>query len=74
MEESYRGIYILPSSNNTPSSLPSDTGSKRKAIPEKNDDEFPADIGDDYSLYPLIVGKMYDVSCGNGSMNSYTLS
>ena len=55
----------------------SGTGSKRKAIPkEKSDDELPAGIGDDFYLYPLVIGsdlKVDDVSVGNGSINNRTL-
>ena len=78
MIESSRGISIRPSSNNIPSSSSYDPGRKIKALPEeKSDDESPVGIGGDYSLSPLVIGgylNMGNVSGGNGSMNSHTLS
>ena len=75
LEESSRGIYIFPSSDNTPSSTPSGTSSKRKAPPEeKCDDELPEGIGDDYYFYPLDIDgdlNMGDMSVGNCYMKSH---
>ena len=77
LTESSRGIFIRPSSNNTPSNPPSGRGSKRKALPEKkSDDELTSGIGDKYHYYLLVIDgyfRMGDVRGSNGSMNSHTV-
>ena len=78
LKESPRGSSIRLASNATPSSTPSGTGSKRKVLhKEKSDYELPAGSGEDYSLYPLVIGgywNMGDVIGWNGFMNSHLLS
>ena len=78
MKKLYIGIAIRPSSNNIPSSPPSGPGIKIKALHEqKPDDELPAGIGGDYSLYLLFIDgdlKIGDVSGGNFYMKNHTLS
>ena len=73
----YIGISFIPSSNNTPSSLPYCVGSKRKSVSEeKQNEELPAVIGDSSSYYPLIIDddlKMGDMSGGKCYMKNHTL-
>ena len=78
LKYSPRGCSICLASNKTPSSTPSSTGSKRKLLhEEKSVYELPAGSGEDYYLYPLVIGgylNMGGVSCWNGFMNSHLLS